>query len=83
MARMRDQIHQMDIVFVAIPHEFGGSMAAMPIKKKDPWLAISISLREEYLMQPSQANVIGCPPILRSGIQRIRDLAMLEPRALH
>ena len=62
MARMRDQIHQMDIVFVAIPHEFGGSMAAMSIKKKDPGLAISISLREEYLTQPSQAMSLEVHP---------------------
>jgi len=37
-------------------------MAAMSIKKKDLWLAISIWLRKEYLMQPSQANVIAVHP---------------------
>jgi len=57
----------MDIVPVAIPYGFGGIMAAMSIKKKDPGLVISIPLREEYLMQPSQASVIRSPPILGSG----------------
>jgi hypothetical protein len=42
-------------------------VVAMSIKK-DPRIAISISLKEEYLMQSSQANVIRSPLILRSGV---------------
>jgi len=76
MAELRDQIHWMDIVLVVIPNEIGGRMSI----KKDPGLAISISLKEVYLMQPSQAS--GSLPILRSGAQPIIDLVMLEPSAL-